>query len=111
MFWWIDLSNSNWKAEVWKAVGGGGIVDIRHVDIHRIAPYITKYLATDVLLAPFKHRQRRYSTSRDITLSSKMPSGRCCLLKTPIELALGVETAELHGTVLRGSRILKSFVL
>jgi hypothetical protein len=35
-----------WISSSWSILGGGGIVDIRHVDIHRIAHYLAKYLTT-----------------------------------------------------------------
>ena len=85
----------DWIKEAWQAVGGGEIVDIEYVDIHRIAPYMAKYLTKDLLLAPFKTRQRRYSTSRDITLISKTPSGKWVLLKAPIEFIFAIRRGRL----------------
>jgi hypothetical protein len=74
-----------WISEAWQAVGGGKIVFIKHVDIHRIAPYLAKYLTKDLFLAGFKKRQRRYTTSRDITLFVTLSSGSWAVLKAPIE--------------------------
>ena len=85
----------SWITEAWQAVGGGKIVDIRYVDIHRIGPYMSKYLTKDLLLAPFKPRQRRYSTSRDITLISKTPSGKWVLHKAPIEFLFTLRQGKL----------------
>ena len=85
-----------WIKEAWQAVGGGKIVDIRYVDIHRIAPYMAKYLTQDILLAPFKARQRRYSTSSGITLISKTPpSGKWVLFKAPIECLFALRQGRL----------------
>jgi hypothetical protein len=58
-----------WIQESWVAVGGGRMVDIRYVDIHRISRYLSKYLTKELLLSelpPF--RSRRVSTSRGIKL-------------------------------------------
>src|SRR5262249_7347667 len=56
-----------WISETWQAIGGGRIVFIRKIDIHRVAAYLSKYLTKDFLLAD-RARQRRYTTSRDIRL-------------------------------------------
>lgn len=74
-----------WISVAWQAVGGGKIVDIRRVDIHRVAPYLSKYLTKDLLLTDFKQRVRRYTTSRDIVLFVKSSTGAWALLKAPIE--------------------------
>jgi hypothetical protein len=34
----------DWLSEAWQAVGGGMIVDIRYVEVHRVASYVTPYL-------------------------------------------------------------------
>ena len=84
-----------WIKEAWQAVGGGKIVDIRHVDVHRIGAYMAKYLTKEILLADFKPRQRRYSTSRDITLISKTPSGKWVIRKVPIEFLFTLRRGKL----------------
>src|SRR5207253_3520045 len=33
-----------WISESWDSLGGGRIVDIRHVDLHRVSRYLSKYL-------------------------------------------------------------------
>jgi hypothetical protein len=101
----------NWIAEAWQAVGGGRIVDIRYVDIHRIAPYMSKYLTKDLLLAPFKPRQRRYSTSRNITLISNTPSGEWGLLKVPIEFLFALRRRRFLEVSFDDQGSLQSFVL
>jgi hypothetical protein len=62
-----------WLSESWSAIGGGHIVDVRFVDVHRIAKYLSKYLTKDLLLsAPPK--SRRVTTSRGIRLLEKPES-------------------------------------
>jgi hypothetical protein len=56
-----------WISESWQAVGGGKIVDIRIVDIHRAPHYLTKYLSKQAILSVPKG-VRRYTTSRGIKL-------------------------------------------
>ena len=65
----------SWLSREWQAVGGGQIVDIRFVDVHRVSAYVSKYLTKDLLLqVPAK--KKRISTSRDIRLfDKKAPSG------------------------------------
>jgi hypothetical protein len=56
-----------WIKENWQRVGGGRIVDIRLVDIHNVAKYLSKYVTKDMLLmVPAK--KKRISTSRNIRL-------------------------------------------
>jgi len=62
-----------WISEAWSALGGGGIVDIRFVDVHRISHYLAKYLTKELLMsAPL--RSRRVTTSRSIHLLEKTAS-------------------------------------
>lgn len=75
----------DWISSAWQAVGGGRIVDVRQVDIHRVAPYLSKYLTKTMLLADFQKGQRRYTTSRGITLFVKAPKGDWALKTIPIE--------------------------
>jgi hypothetical protein len=74
-----------WISEAWQAVGGGRIVDIKQVDIHRVAAYLSKYFTKELLLTGFKPRQRRCTTSRDIVLFAKTEKGKWLLLKFPLE--------------------------
>jgi len=65
----------SWISESWQAVGGGRIVDIRLVDIHRVSTYLTKYVTKDLMLA-VPASKKRVSTSRDIKLfPPKVKSG------------------------------------
>ena len=74
-----------WLSEAWQAVGGGKIVFIKQVDVHRIAAYLSKYLTKDVLLVNFKPKQRRCTTSRDIQLFQKSEKGVWLLVKLPLD--------------------------
>jgi hypothetical protein len=76
-----------WLSTAWQAVGGGKIVFIKLVDIHRVAPYLSKYLTKDLLLADFEQRrQRRYTTSRDIKLfPGSRGAGIWDLLLNPVD--------------------------
>lgn len=59
-----------WISAAWSALGGGGIVDIRHVDIHRVSHYLAKYLTKELLMSA-PARSRRITTSRSIHLLEK----------------------------------------
>jgi hypothetical protein len=63
----------NWVSEAWSAVGGGRIVDIKHVDIHRVSRYLSKYLTKQMILCAPKGA-RRVTTSRGIRLLEKHAS-------------------------------------
>ena len=66
---WLD---QRWVSEAWSAIGGGRVVDIRMVDMHRISHYLSKYLTKQMIeCAP--PRARRVTTSRDIKLLEKEP--------------------------------------
>jgi hypothetical protein len=59
-----------WIKASWSALGGGHIVDIRYVDVHRVSHYVSKYLTKELLLsAPL--RSRRVTTSRSLHLLQK----------------------------------------
>ena len=62
-----------WISETWSALGGGRIVDIRRVDMHRVSHYLSKYLTKDMLMEAPK-RARRVTTSKGIRLLEKQPS-------------------------------------
>ncbi len=59
-----------WLSETWQALGGGKIVDIKYVDIHRIAHYLSKYLTKQTFLKNYG-KNRRYTTSRNMSLFKK----------------------------------------
>ena len=95
----------------WQAVGGGKIVDIRRVDIHRIAPYLAKYLTKDLLLTEFKTRVRRYTTSRDIALFVKANTGTWRVIKLPIEVLYQECRGMFPGTTRDAEGTLEGFHL
>jgi hypothetical protein len=65
--------DQSWISETWDGLGGGRIVDIRRVDMHRVSHYLSKYLTKEMLmLAP--SRARRVTTSRTIQLNPKKNS-------------------------------------
>lgn len=60
----------DWLSEAWQSIGGGRIVDIRYVDVHRVAGYLACYLTGDkvehtISLLPL--RARIFSCSRSIS--------------------------------------------
>jgi hypothetical protein len=73
-----------WISDAWQSLGGGRIVHIKQVDIHRVAPYLSKYLTKDLLLGGCQSRSRRCTTSRDIVLYPQRPSGTWSLVKLSI---------------------------
>ncbi len=77
-----------WLSDAWSAVGGGVIVDIRMVDIHRVTAYLSVYLAGDKVkhtLELLPKRARIFTTSRSIVLWSKKKSSGWCLRRVGIE--------------------------
>jgi hypothetical protein len=56
-----------WLSAAWNAVGGGRIVDIRFVDLHRASRYLSKYLTVDLFLSA-PRGVRRVTCSRGIVL-------------------------------------------
>src|SRR5215468_3169959 len=55
-----------WLSDAWSAVGGGEVVDIRLVDIHRVTAYLSVYLAGDKIKHTLKLlavRARIFTTS------------------------------------------------
>ena len=59
-----------WAKQAWQAVGGGWAVDIRWVDLHRVAAYVSKYLSKELLLSAPKGA-RRITTSRGVHIFAK----------------------------------------
>ena len=62
-----------WISDSWSALGGGNIVDIRYVDVHRISRYLAKYLHQRPLMSALE-RSRRVTTSRSLHLKEKKVS-------------------------------------
>ena len=65
--------DQRWISQAWQAVGGGRIVDIRVVDVHRVHAYIAKYLTKEFMLS-VPPGKKRISTSRDIKLFNRKKS-------------------------------------
>jgi hypothetical protein len=73
-----------WVRAAWVAIGGGSMVDIRYVDVHRVSRYLSKYLTKELLLSA-PPRSRRVTTSRGIHLIEKAPQEtRWTFLRVPI---------------------------
>jgi hypothetical protein len=68
-----------WLSGAWQSIGGGRMVDIRYVDVHRVSAYLSVYLAGEKVvhtLALLPKRARIFTTSRSIVLwGKKKPSG------------------------------------
>jgi hypothetical protein len=69
----------SWIVQSWSAVGGGRIINIKYVDIHRVSRYLSKYLTKELLLSAPK-RSRRVTTSRSLHLMEKKNPGRRWIL-------------------------------
>lgn len=77
-----------WLSSAWESVGGGKIVDIRYVDVHRIAGYLTRYLAGDKVehtLSLLPLRARIFSCSRSILLWGKKEKSKWWLCKRSLD--------------------------
>lgn len=60
-----------WLSAHWQMCGGGPVVDIRYIDVHRIVGYLSKYFSKD-FFENFRKGKKRYSTSRGIVLKEKI---------------------------------------
>lgn len=73
-----------WLKSVWEEIGGGFMVDIKFVDVHRVSAYVSKYLTKELLLSAQKGT-RRITCSRSIKLIDKGAKTHAWTLhKTPI---------------------------
>lgn len=64
----------DWLSVAWQSIGGGMIVDIRYVDVHRVSAYLTPYLTgakIEHTLGLLPVRARIFSTSRGLSLSKE----------------------------------------
>ena len=59
-----------WISKAWNALGGGRVVDIRLVDVHRVAAYVSKYVTKDSL-ADIPEGVRRFYASKGLVLWPK----------------------------------------
>ena len=57
----------DWLSTAWQAVGGGRIVHIEFVDVHRVSAYLSKYFTKDSL-SEIPSGVRRFSCSKGIAL-------------------------------------------
>jgi len=97
-----------WIKKNWRALGGGEQVHIQHVDVHRSAAYLSKYLSKDLLLG-IPAGVRRVSTSRSINLSEKKPPEYAWqIIKTTID-RLYVLYREVAADEVRPDGELESF--
>src|SRR5215470_14788153 len=63
-----------WLSIAWQSIGGGQIVDIRFVDVHRVSAYLSVYLTGEKVvhtLSLLPMRARVFTTSRSIVLWAK----------------------------------------
>jgi hypothetical protein len=77
-----------WLSDAWSEVGGGVIVDIRLVDIHRVTAYLSVYLTGDKVkhtLELLPKRARIFTTSRSIVLWGKKKVSGWWLRRVGIE--------------------------
>ncbi len=64
-----------WLSQSWNALGGGKVVDIRFVDVHRVTRYAAKYVAKSAV-SDLPEGTRRFSTARAVKLfPPKAPEG------------------------------------
>jgi len=98
-----------WIQAAWVAVGGGWMVDIRYVDVHRVSRYLSKYLTKELLMsAPL--RSRRVTTSRGIKLLEKTPTKTIWMLvRVPIYRLFEVYAGDVSSFSLDDDQLLESF--
>jgi len=98
-----------WIQAAWVAVGGGRMVDIRYVDVHRVSRYLSKYLTKELLMsAPL--RSRRVTTSRGIKLLKKtLTETAWTLVKVPISRLFEVYGRAISAVCFDQDQMLESF--
>jgi len=98
-----------WIQAAWVAVGGGRMVDIRYVDVHRVSRYLSKYLTKELLMsAPL--RSRRVTTSRGIKLLKQIPTETTwTLVKVPISRLFEVYGRAVSAVWFDHDQMLESF--
>lgn len=75
-----------WIQQAWRRLGGGTFVNVKFVDVHRIAAYLSKYLTKEMFLTEYPLGARRYSTSRGIRLFKKPKKGLWQLIKRSLDV-------------------------
>jgi hypothetical protein len=105
---YIDLE---WIRRAWVAVGGGFMVDIRLVDVHRVSRYLSKYLTKELLMsAPL--RCRRVTTSRSIKLFEKQPTEvKWELLRVSVYRLRHIYDKSVIAELVDGDGLLESFTV
>jgi hypothetical protein len=71
-------------SKAWQSIGGGRIVDIKSVDVHRVSAYLSVYLAGDKVIRTLDllpRRARIFTTSRCIVLWGKKEKSGWWLLR------------------------------
>lgn len=85
----------DWVSDVWSAIGGGKIVHIERVDMHRVSHYLSKYLAKEMIMCAPKGA-RRVTTSRSIRLLEKHVSDFAFqMIRVPILRLFDVHRAQV----------------
>jgi hypothetical protein len=82
------LIQQAWLSEAWQSIGGGKIVDVRTVDVHRVSAYLTSYLVGSKIehtLLRLPLRSRIFLTSRGLSLSGKGRKAEWWLIRRGIE--------------------------
>jgi hypothetical protein len=103
---YVDLE---WIRRSWIAVGGGFMIDIRFVDVHRISRYLSKYLTKELLLSA-PSRSRRVTSSRQIKLLAKPPTDcTWTLIRAPIERLIEVYAKGVTAVAVDEHGALESF--
>jgi hypothetical protein len=77
-----------WLSLAWQSIGGGKIVDIERVDVHRVSAYLSVYLTGDKVkrtLELLPMRARIFTTSRSIRLWPKKEKRGWWLRRVGIE--------------------------
>lgn len=87
-----------WLSAAWQSIGGGKVVDIRYVDVHRVTAYLACYLTgrkVEHTLFFLPNRARIFTTSRSIVLwgKKKEASGWWLRRMSLSELRDAVDTA------------------
>ncbi len=78
----------DWLSDAWESIGGGEVVDIRFVDVHRVSAYLSVYVAGDkvkLTLERLPMRARIFTTSRSIVLWGKKKASGWWLRREGIE--------------------------
>jgi hypothetical protein len=78
-----------WLSRAWQSIGGGKIVDIRQVDVHRVSAYLSAYLTGDKVAHTLKLlpiRARIFTTSRSIRLWPKKEKRGWWLRRASLEV-------------------------